>query len=272
MVLASQTTSIFHNAAIVGTFALAQHGFALMSMAALSLASLWAVYPALLLPPMVLLAIDTTRHSDQPRSVATLVLTFFAALIGFEYAAWELSGRASILTANYEIALLLTDLTPNVGLWWYFFIEIFEDFRSFFLCVFQLHLVVYVAPVCIRMRREPLFAACTLLGLMAVFRPYPSLADTNLYWSTLPIWSHLFDKMRYTFLLCAALAYCAVFGPSFYYLWIHTGSGNANFFYAITLVWALAQGWLVSDVAFAWLRNELDLQDPTNIGKEVVLE
>lgn len=274
MVVASRSTSTFHNAAVLGSLALAQYGQGLASMLVLSLASLFSVYPLLLVPPVILLARDASARGPAGRvpSAATLVAAFVAAIVSFQYLAWELTGRAPIMTATYETVLLLTDLTPNVGLWWYFFIEMFEDFRSFFLCVFQLHLVVYVAPVCIRLRNDPLFAACTLLGLIAVFKPYPSLADTNLYWSTLPIWSHLFGKMRYTFLLSIVVAYCAVFGPSFYYLWIHTGSGNANFFYAITLVWALAQGWLVSDVVFAHLRHDLDLQDPSNVGKEVVLD
>jgi phosphatidylinositol glycan class U len=42
------------------------------------------------------------------------------------------------LAATYGVRLLLPDLTPNVGLWWYFFIEMFDSFREFFLGVFWL--------------------------------------------------------------------------------------------------------------------------------------
>jgi len=31
----------------------------------------------------------------------------------------------------------LPDLTPNPGLWWYFFTEMFDHFRPFFLMVFS---------------------------------------------------------------------------------------------------------------------------------------
>ena len=31
----------------------------------------------------------------------------------------------------------MPDLTPNVGMWWYFFTEMFDHFRPFFLGVFQ---------------------------------------------------------------------------------------------------------------------------------------
>jgi len=33
--------------------------------------------------------------------------------------------------------LTLPDLTPNPGLWWYFFTEMFDHFRPFFLMVFS---------------------------------------------------------------------------------------------------------------------------------------
>lgn len=35
------------------------------------------------------------------------------------------------------ISLTVTDLTPNVGMWWYFFTEMFDHFRVFFRGVFQ---------------------------------------------------------------------------------------------------------------------------------------
>lgn len=31
----------------------------------------------------------------------------------------------------------MSDLTPNVGMWWYFFTQMFDHFRNFFLGVFQ---------------------------------------------------------------------------------------------------------------------------------------
>jgi GPI-anchor transamidase subunit U len=43
----------------------------------------------------------------------------------------------------------LPDLTPNPGLWWYFFMEMFDHFRPFFLMVFsvsQLPFELVVSP------------------------------------------------------------------------------------------------------------------------------
>ena len=65
------------------------------------------------------------------------------------------------------------------------------------------------------------------------------------------------------------MLYSSVLGPTFYHLWIYAGSGNANFFYAITLVWSLGQSLLVSDLTFAALRDEWETERPEMVGKEI---
>ncbi len=75
--------------------------------------------------------------------------------------------------------------------------------------------------------------------------------------------------MRYPFVAASTMMFATVLGPAFYYLWIYAGSGNANFFYAITLVWSLGQSVLVADVLFAVLRDEWEAERPEMRGKEV---
>uniref|UniRef100_L2FX93 Gpi transamidase component pig-u n=1 Tax=Colletotrichum fructicola (strain Nara gc5) TaxID=1213859 RepID=L2FX93_COLFN len=178
-------------------------------------------------------------------------------------ASWE------FLSSTYGAQLTLNDLTPNVGLWWYFFIEMFDSFRSFFLAVFWLHLSSYVLPLTIRIRSQPLVVLTLLLGIFAIFKPYPSIADTSLFLAMLPLFRHIFPLMRYTFVGAATIMYASFLGPAFYHLWIYAGSGNANFFYAITLVWSLGQSLLVSDLTFAVLRDEWEVERPDMVGKEI---
>ena len=83
--------------------------------------------------------------------------------------------------ATYGTMLLLPDLTPNVGLWWYFFIEMFDSFREFFLGVFWLHMISYVPGFTLRFRTQPLFVVVALTGIVAIFQPYPSVADSALF-------------------------------------------------------------------------------------------
>ena len=242
-------------------------------MVALSFASYLSMYPLLLLPPLILLAYD--RQSPKRRIESALqfaaknvgiVAVVLGALLGMSFA---LTGSWDFLARTYGIHLTLTDLTPNVGLWWYFFIEMFDSFRSFFLAVFWLHLASYVGALSIRLRAQPLVVLTILLGIFSIFKPYASVADTSLFLSLLPLFRHVFPLMRYSFVASATLMYATLLGPAFYHLWIYAGSGNANFFYAITLVWSLGQSLLVSDLTFAVLRDEWEVERPEMVGKEI---
>lgn len=51
-----------------------------------------------------------------------------------------------MISVDSPASLTISDLKPNIGLAWYFFIEMFDHFRAFFLVVFALHPLLYVAP------------------------------------------------------------------------------------------------------------------------------
>ncbi|CAD6578428.1 MAG: hypothetical protein ASARMPREDX12_008741 [Alectoria sarmentosa] len=250
-------TSVFTNCAILYAITQAVSGKPITSMLTLGLASYLSLYPALLLPPLILLCYDRkARDIKTPPTVsfstATYVSVFSASIAWFLYLSKVLTGGSSeFLASTYGVHLLLPDLTPNVGLWWYFFIEMFDSFREFFLGVFWLHLGGYVGALCIRLRTQPLFVITTLLGIFAIFKP------------------HIFPLMRYTFFALATILYATLLGPAFYYLWIYAGSGNANFFYAITLVWSLGLSEIVADSLFAVLRDEWEVERPEMKGKDI---
>ena len=75
--------------------------------------------------------------------------------------------------------------------------------------------------------------------------------------------------MRYTFISISTLLYATLLGPAFYHLWIYAGSGNANFFYAITLVWSLGLVLMIADSIFAVLRDEWEFERPEGKGKDI---
>lgn len=74
--------------------------------------------------------------------------------------------------------------------------------------------------------------------------------------------------MRYSFFTTATILYATLLGPAFYYLWIYAGSGNANFFYAITLVWSLGLSVVVADSLYAALRDEWEVERPEMKDKD----
>jgi phosphatidylinositol glycan class U len=266
-------TSVFTTCGILHAIAKAVVGNSFTSMFALSFASYLSMYPILLFPPLVLLCYDRRKPTKKVDSVYSFVIGNAAAIGGSLYSLLYMSslvtGSWEFLLSTYGVQLLLPDLTPNVGLWWYFFIEMFDSFRNFFLGVFWIHLSSYVGGLTIRLRRQPLFVLVILLGIFAIFKPYPSISDTSLFLALLPLYRHVFPLMRYTFLAISTVLYATLLGPAFYYLWIYAGSGNANFFYAITLVWSLGLSILVADVLYAVLRDEWEVERPEMKGKEI---
>ncbi|KAG6004712.1 hypothetical protein E4U21_000803 [Claviceps maximensis] len=276
-----RSTSVFTSCAILHAMSHAVSGSAFNAMMALSFASYLSMYPILLLPPLILLTHDrrlaaagAAANDDGKRHLGFFVAkcvavtsTSLAALLGISY--FLTNNSWAFLSRTYGIQLTLSDLTPNVGLWWYFFIEMFDSFRAFFLAVFWLHLTAYVGGLSIRIRTQPLAVLTILLGIFSIFKPYPSISDTSLFLAMLPLYWHVFPLMRYTYIASATLLYATFLGPAFYHLWIYAGSGNANFFYAITLVWSLGQSLLVTDLTFAVLRDEWEVERPEMTGKEV---
>lgn len=100
-------------------------------------------------------------------------------------------------------------------MFWYFFIEMFDQFRNFFLVVFQLHTFIFVAPLCIKIRyvavvkrrnlavcicvlicfanrEHPIFVIIVLSGIMSILKSYPSVGDAALFLGLLPVHDELF--------------------------------------------------------------------------------
>ncbi|KAJ4682601.1 hypothetical protein HRR95_002789 [Exophiala dermatitidis] len=187
-----KNTSIFTNAAIIQAVLNAQSGNAIRAMFSLAIGTYLSMYPGLLLPPTILMIL---QNKNQPISATISILSYLGALAALLLTTPILTdGFWDFLSSCYGAQLTVTDLTPNVGLWWYFFIEIFDSFRDFFIGVFWLHLVGYVGGLSFRLQRQPLFVITSLLGLFAIFKPYPSISDVSLYLGFLPMYSHILPR------------------------------------------------------------------------------
>ena len=188
-------TILFTNLAITFAISRAIQKRPMTSMLALGLASYLSIYPALLLPPLLLLSHDQAgKNIHSFNFTFKSISAFSGSIVWLLWISRLVTGSWEFISSTYGTALLLPDLTPNVGLWWYFFIEMFDSFREFFLGVFWLHLSCYVGGLCIRIRKQPLFAITTMLGIFAVFKPYPSVSDTSLYLSMLALYRHVFPR------------------------------------------------------------------------------
>ena len=182
---------------------------------ALALASYTSLHPMLLLPPIGLLCYDQVCKNSTPpaagkdsktvgqtASSKPAPLQFILSFIGPFLATTTLLLLLSrlilpsftFLRSLYLTPLSLPDLTPNPGLWWYFFTEMFDPFRSFFLGVLWLHMLAYSVPFTIRLRAQPLAAVIAMYGVLAIFQPYANVGEVGSWLATTSLMSHVFSS------------------------------------------------------------------------------
>ncbi|KAJ1503737.1 hypothetical protein HMI56_001977 [Coelomomyces lativittatus] len=165
-------------------------------------------------------------------------------------------------------------ITPNLGIFWYFFLELFLPFRSFFLLVFQFHILVYIVPILLRFGKElPLFSTGLYLGILATLKSYPTVGDHALWITFIFLYPDTWRYYRYKFITFGLYLAIFLFIPIMYTLWIHFESGNSNFFYGINLLTLLASVLLLSDYATGVLLRSL-YREKNNLesnGEEALL-
>ncbi|KAJ1962716.1 hypothetical protein GGI12_002480 [Dipsacomyces acuminosporus] len=282
----AKSTIVFSHLAVVLALYTGVHGLVGWAAIYTALATHLSLYPAMLIAPIALMAsqaqAQAQAHSKaqaqnkgqrQPLAQAVLLTLgkFLAVAIGMHFVfvgiyGWQYVG------ATFDFTLRVADLQPNVGLFWYFFIEIFDEFRPFFFVVFQLTALAFAVPVSWRFRHQPLFGSIMLVGITSALKSYPSWGDLSLFLGLLPVYEELFKYLQYTFLSTNLLMYGIGLAPVFWHLWIEQGSGNANFFYAATLVYVFGQISLLFDFGSAMLRRELDIHHPVTRTRVVIQE
>ncbi|EMR08654.1 hypothetical protein PNEG_03128 [Pneumocystis murina B123] len=262
------STAIFTNCFILTSLSYVQRRKSIQSIFFLALATYLSFYPIVLFPPLILiLQKNDIKKKD---SISRNIILFLIELLLLLLLSFITTNSWDFLSATYGAILSVSDLTPNIGLWWYFFTEIFDSFRLFFVFVFQLHIFIYIIPLCIRLRKYPFFIIIILCGLMSILKSYPSIADVVLFMSLFPFLHSIYSYMRHIFVTTICFLYCTFLGPAFYYLWTYIGSGNANFFYSITLVWNFNLSIIITDIVFAILKMEMEIERPDMKGIDVI--
>uniref|UniRef100_A0A0D9VJN4 GPI transamidase subunit PIG-U n=1 Tax=Leersia perrieri TaxID=77586 RepID=A0A0D9VJN4_9ORYZ len=127
----------------------------------------------------------------------------------------------------------------------YFFAEVFDFFRSFFLIVFNMNIIFMVLPLAIRLKHRPCFLAFVYTGIVAMLKSYPSVGDSALYLGLLGLFANELAEMHFTFFLFFGYIGVSLLSPVMHNLWIWRGTGNANFYFATGLAYTCLQTVLV---------------------------
>eukprot|EP00029_Vermamoeba_vermiformis_P001390 TRINITY_DN11562_c0_g1_i1.p1 TRINITY_DN11562_c0_g1~~TRINITY_DN11562_c0_g1_i1.p1 ORF type:complete len:426 (+),score=145.81 TRINITY_DN11562_c0_g1_i1:73-1350(+) len=249
--VALSPTLLFNTAVLVLLYAALAHR-ALLALPALALATYLVPHAIVLVAPVIVLL----RLRLALRVVFVLTTLLLVAALLYVTDAWSVTR----VLQSYGTTMLASDLQPNIGLFWYYFTEIFTHFRAFFLFVFQYHLFIYFIPLTWRLKNHPELVYWALVAAMAIFKAYPSVADISLHLSMLPLFVHKLRELHYGFVIGCGFVYITVLAPIIWRMWIFTGTGNANFYYGLNLALAVLQILLVTDSLSAVLKRDFLLR------------
>uniref|UniRef100_A0A452GMJ1 Uncharacterized protein n=1 Tax=Gopherus agassizii TaxID=38772 RepID=A0A452GMJ1_9SAUR len=220
------------NNTVIAFFILATiKGSTLLSAIFLALATYQSLYPLTLFAPALLYLLQLQFIPVKLKSKGFWLYTtqyaalYLCSLVVIVCLSFFLLNSWDFILSVYGFILCIPDLTPNIGLFWYFFAEMFEHFNLFFVCVFQINVFFYTIPL----------AYLNYTVIISLF---------------------FLTVLRNIFILSCVLIVCSLLFPVLWHLWIYAGSANSNFYYAITLTFNVGQILLISDYFYAFLRRE----------------
>ncbi|XP_075428016.1 GPI-anchor transamidase component PIGU isoform X2 [Ascaphus truei] len=198
----AKSTCAINNAVIAFFILSTIKGSPLLSAMFLALATYQSLYPLTLFTPALLyllqrefIAVKLTG-SGFWRFTCQYTCLYLGSLLVLICHSFFLLSSWDFLQSVYGFILSVPDLTPNIGLFWYFFAEMFEHFSLFFVCVFQINVFFYAVPLAIKLKEHPMFLMFIQLAIISIFKSYPTVGDVALYMAFLPMWSHLSRFLR----------------------------------------------------------------------------
>ncbi|KAK8527805.1 hypothetical protein V6N13_085612 [Hibiscus sabdariffa] len=172
----------------------------------------------------------------------------------------QFGGLWEMFKSTYGFILTVEDLSPNIGVLWYFFAEVFEFFRNFFLIVFHVNILFIILPLAIRLHHRPCYLAFVYVAICSMLKSYPSVGDSALYLGLLGWFVNELSDMQFSLFLFCGYVGVSLLSPVMHNLWIWRGTGNANFYFATAMVYACLQIVLVVEGVSAMLNHDRKLR------------
>ena len=164
------------------------------------------------------------------------------------------SGWLSVLWGCVS-PLSVWDLTPSIGLQWYFFTQTFDRFRLFFQLVLAVLPVTLSSALCLTPPlavRSPHIATVLVCCVVQLLHPQPVLGGLAVCACLLLGVSWLVGPwMRSVYVQVCVLLFSVVMLQLMWFMWLSPGSGNANFFYFQTLLFSFAFAALIVEFTAA---------------------
>ncbi|KAL6077961.1 Phosphatidylinositol glycan anchor biosynthesis, class U [Balamuthia mandrillaris] len=218
---------LFNNLAVVASLYFAMLGNVGLCTFALALATYLSFYPVALLIPLLMLL----QASVNTKSKGVFLLLWIGSILFFCVWLGALFGLSYLYLQSwaffeevYGFILWAPDLTPNI----------------------VPSIPVYTSTGYYPQKISTVFVLVDN-GPYAILKSYPTVGDTALYLSILPLFTAVVLENKWSVYVAHVLVFSNVLAPLLWHAWIHQNTGNANFYYCLTLLFFMAQGWLVRD-------------------------
>ncbi|CAI9093950.1 OLC1v1029571C3 [Oldenlandia corymbosa var. corymbosa] len=179
-------------------------------------------------------------------------------------------GLLEMFERTYGFILTVKDLSPNIGVQWYLFAEVFEFFRDFFLLVCHANILFMILPLAIRLYNRPCFLAFVYMAISSILKSYPSVGDSALYLSLLALFTNELAEIQFSFFLFCGYVGVSLLSPVMHNLWIWRGTGNANFYFATAMAYACFQIVLVVESVSSMLNHDRRIRKLSSTEKAKV--
>lgn len=150
---------------------------------------------------------------------------------------WNEYGKVVLQSSLPNVAFLEQDGSgsypgPNMGLHWYFFVQMFDRFRPYFVVFINGVPAMFLIPLLIRLHRYPPALVASLQLLWAIYRPTNTVQTLTLALHFVLLNPRSIVRMRNPSLVSLfALPVPILLFVTFHRMWLVTGNGNPNYIY-----------------------------------------
>ena len=149
---AARTTTVFANFTIAIFLWATLRNKTILACFFLALATYQSFYPVMLIVPLIMLTSSPEQFKINFLKLSVIFSVLFSCIYYLSFIVMNNSWTFAVSTIGFILAV--PELTPNMGLFWYFFTEMFEHFRIFFVSTFQINCFIYVYPLAARLKDQ----------------------------------------------------------------------------------------------------------------------
>jgi hypothetical protein len=157
-------------------------------------------------PTFVWLLVPLGAISSSPYRV---IVVYTTSLVFWCYLAMAVVPGLELSNALDRVSSILSiaHSSPNLGMAWYLFVEVFDHFRSSFVLGWWGAYIVLNGGLVVRWLHKPYILTAGILSLRALWHPFPTSADTGLAMvAALALCSVTGRKLRLSFIWAPAYA------------------------------------------------------------------